>query len=249
MNVFIPLALAAALLASPTPPASAGEPVAGSTTTTPVVVELFTSQGCSSCPPADAFLGELAARNDVLALSMHVDYWDYIGWKDPFASPVMTARQRGYAATVGRGNVYTPEMVVDGTTDVVGSYRDQVLSAIDGARAHPKLALTFMREGSALSVTLPQTQLQEPATVWLAIYDGVHMTKVGRGENGGRQLTDYNVVRDFRALGPWDGSAATLPIDLGPQGGSHDGCAVIVQQGETGRILGAAALDLKALGS
>src|SRR5580765_6853437 len=105
------LALAAALWLPPTPPASAGEPLARSTTATPVVVELFTSQGCSSCPPADAFLGELAARTDVLALSMHVDYWDYIGWKDPFASPAMTARQRSYAASRGRGSLYTPQMM------------------------------------------------------------------------------------------------------------------------------------------
>src|SRR5437868_14761375 len=120
------LVLVSALLAAA--PAVAGE------TTRPIVVELFTSQGCSSCPPADALLGELARRDDVLPLAFHVDYWDRLGWKDPFSSAAATARQRTYARQLDAANVYTPQMVVDGRIDVVGSYRDQVLRAIDRAR-------------------------------------------------------------------------------------------------------------------
>src|SRR5262245_56361084 len=109
----------------------------------PVVVELFTSEGCSSCPPADAFLGELAQRPDVVPLAFHVDYWDYIGWKDPYANPAFTQRQHDYKAALGLHMVYTPQMIVDGRTDVVGSERGSVEAAIGKAGVGPKLAISI----------------------------------------------------------------------------------------------------------
>src|SRR5215470_2470293 len=112
----------------------------------PVVLELFTSQGCSSCPPADALLGELAQRPGIVALAFHVDYWDYIGWKDPYASPTNTQRQHDYAVALGLHMVYTPQMVVDGRTDVVGSERGDVETAIGRAAAGPKLAISIEKD-------------------------------------------------------------------------------------------------------
>jgi hypothetical protein len=222
--------------------------VPSATTSTPVVVELFTSQGCSSCPPADRLLGELAQREDVLPLSMHVTYWDYIGWADPFAMESMTERQRAYVQTLRSGRPYTPQMVVDGAHDVIGSYRERVLSAIATAAGATKLPVAFVREGAALSALLPEATLEQPATLWLVLFDRAHATPVARGENGGRKLTNYNVVRVFRSLGTWDGSAGEIVLDLGPEAQAHDGCAVLVQQGPTGPILGAAAIDLTAAG-
>jgi hypothetical protein len=245
-------ALTAALWLAAALPASAGQPVATATAANPVVVELFTSQGCNSCPPADRLLGELAQRDDVLPLSMHVTYWDRLGWTDPFGLAEVTDRQRAYAGSLGgRGRPYTPQMVIDGVHDIVGSRRDQVLATIDDAAAGAaKLAIGFSRDGSALSAVLPQASLSEPAIVWLVLFDREHSTAVARGENGGRQLTNYNVVRVFRPVGTWDGTAREVALGLGPEALGHDGCAVIVQQGAVGPILGAAAIDLKAaLGS
>ncbi len=209
----------------------------------PVVVELFTSQGCSSCPPADALLGELARRPDVVALSLHVDYWDYIGWRDPFASPATTARQRAYAHSLGKSMVYTPQMVIDGEVDEVGSDRAGVLRKISAAR-RDKIAVAFRQDAAGeWRVALPAAARQptEPASVWLAVFDREHATPVKRGENAGAMLKNYNVVREWRRLGTWNAAPVELP--LGPLPGG-DGCAVIVQAGETGPVLGAAVMSL-----
>jgi len=216
----------------------------------PVVVELFTSQGCSSCPPADRLLGELARRPDVLALSFAVDYWDYIGWKDPFASPAHTERQRAYGRTLGRRVVYTPQMVVDGADEAVGSARANVEARIAAAAARGgKLILRFAQDESgrnrilipARTPHIPSAAI--PATVWLVLYDREHVTAVKRGENAGATLVNHNVVRELRRLGQWTGAATELPFDIAP-GAAGDGCAVIVQAGLTGPILGAAAMPL-----
>jgi hypothetical protein len=223
------------------------QPASAESVSQPVVVELFTSQGCSSCPPADAFLGELAARPDLVALSLHVDYWDYIGWKDPFASPETTERQRAYARTVGRRMVYTPQMVIDGEKDAVGSDRSTVLRLIGAAR-RDKIPVTLAKNAAgAWEAVLPDwsTSLNEPATVWLAFFDKEHVTPVKRGENAGATISNYNVVRDLRSLGQWDGKAARFLLDVT----GRDGCAVIVQEGRTGRVLGAALMTLAADGS
>lgn len=215
---------------------------------TPVVVELFTSQGCSSCPPADAFLGELAAVPGVIALSMHVDYWDYIGWKDVFASPENTARQRRYAKSLANRYVYTPQMVVDGNADVVGSRTGDVVDLIEAAAAAAKpLRLSFTQEAGGAVVIPAGPAPDEGATVWLAVYDDAHDTEILRGENSGQTLRYYNVVREMEQIGTWTGEELRLPVDLAAAAArGRDGCAIIVQAGASGRVLGAIAMNLDA---
>ncbi len=212
----------------------------------PVVVELFTSEGCSSCPPADALLGELAQRPDVVPLAFHVDYWDYIGWKDPYASPANTQRQHDYAAALGLHMVYTPQMVVDGRTDVVGSERGDVEAAIGKAAAGPKLAVSIEKDGAGYRVLIPAGAAPAGgATVWLALFDREQATRVARGENGGRTLKEYNIVHEWRRLATWDGSALSLPLAM-PAKPDQDGCAIIVQSDPVGPVLGAALMKLDA---
>jgi hypothetical protein len=202
----------------------------------PIVVELFTSQGCSSCSPADAFLTDLARqRRDVLPLAFHVTYWDYLGWKDPYSLAAATARQRDYARQLGADGVYTPQMVVDGIKGFVGSDRHEGLGAIDGAAAK-SVPVTLARDAGALVVTVGPGA--GTAKVLLVGFDRSHDTPVGRGENGGRTLHETNVVRSLTSIGAWTGSAVTLRT--APQAG--EGFAALVQA-EDGRIIGAARLQ------
>ena len=218
---------------------------AGAQDKPPVVVELFTSEGCSSCPPADALLGELAQRPDIVPLAFHVDYWDYIGWKDPYASPANTQRQHDYAAALGLHMVYTPQMVVDGRTDVVGSERGDVAAAIGKAAVAPKVAITIEKDAGGYRVLIPAAAPPAggPATVWLALFDSQRETGVKRGENGGRTLKEYNIVREWRQIATWDGSALSLPLAMTGKP-AQDGCAIIVQSGPVGPILGAVIMKL-----
>jgi hypothetical protein len=211
----------------------------------PVVVELFTSQGCNTCPPADAYLGELAQRRDVVALSLHVDYWDYIGWKDTYAMGIATERQRAYASSFGKGFVYTPQIVVDGAAEAVGSHRSTVSDEIDAARKVPgRFPVQIVYKGDdRVIVTLPAAPNDgKEATVWLVLYDRSHTTDIKRGENSGKKLTYYNVVREFRRIGTWSGKAATIPVKVEDDG--RDECAVLVQYEGTGRIVGAGKVAL-----
>jgi len=203
----------------------------------PVVLELFTSQSCSSCPPADALLAELAASGgDVLPLDFHVDYWNYLSWVDRFSSPAATARQRDYAAALG-SEVYTPQLVVHGRYQAVGSDRSAVAAAISRARADaaagPELALTGT--GGQLAINLGAGA--GSANILLVGFDPQHVTAVKAGENGGRTLTEANVVRSFRIVGTWHGSASHLSVPH-PQG---ERAAVLLQTLD-GRILAAASL-------
>ncbi|MCP5368675.1 MAG: DUF1223 domain-containing protein [Hyphomicrobiales bacterium] len=213
-----------------------------------IVVELFTSQGCSSCPPADAYLRELAEVDGILPLSMHVDYWDYIGWKDPFAMPAVKNRQRDYAVHFGLRYVYTPQAVVHGTVQATGSDRRAIGRAIDALRGAEQLAVTLSHGADGgLSVALPGGAAPDKgARVMLVVFDNQHETAIKRGENRGRTLKYRNVVRAFRSLGAWDGQAETLQVsakDLGAMPG--DACAVIVQAVDSGHVLGAASLPLR----
>ena len=170
-----------------------------------VVVELFTSQGCSSCPPADALLRELAAREDVVALALHVDYWDYIGWKDSFADPRHSKRQKAYAAARGERMVYTPQMVVDGRQAVVGTKEMKLADLIARHRVTPReVELSARREGDVLSIAARGT-LDRPVQVHLVRYIPSREVSVSRGENAGRTLTYTNIVTDWTVAGTWDG--------------------------------------------
>jgi len=204
----------------------------------PVLVELFTSQGCSSCPPADAYLTELAREPGVLAVAYHVDYWDDLGWRDPFSSPAATARQRAYARLMALSSVYTPQMVVDGRFEAVGSDRDRVAAAIAKAAATaPAAPIALTVAGNALVAQIAAGSGE--GRVWGVVYELRQETPVRRGENAGRALTNVNIVRSIDALGDWRGTALTVTRDL-PQPGS--GAAVFVQA-SNGAILGAAAFN------
>ena len=216
----------------------------------PVVVELFTSQGCSSCVPADRLMGELAARDDVVALSFHVDYWDYIGWTDPFASAETTARQHAYARALGQRNVYTPEIVVGGVTHRVGSDTKAVRAAIRKVRETPGVGAEVTIEmigPDVLRVTVGASHYFGAADVVLVRYDERLETAVPRGENAGRTVVNHNVVREFRKIGSWSGQEKSFEVrwsETADRGGDH--CAVIVQASGTGPVLGAARFDMPA---
>ena len=207
--------------------------------TAPVLVELFTSQGCNTCPPMDAYLGELARRADVVALSLHVDYWNGLGWIDPFSSPEMTRRQRTYARALGASTIYTPQMVVDGRGH--SHRREEVERMIEAAASRPKLALALADDAArGATLSLPASPARN-AAVWLALFDARHATEIKRGENGGRTLAYFNVVRAMRRVAEWDGAARAIALDVrAEERRAHAGCAVIVQEGEAGPVLGAA---------
>ena len=213
------------------------------------VVELFTSQGCSSCPPADALIGELAERDDILALSHHVDYWDYLGWEDTLAQPVNTERQRAYARGLGLQYVYTPQVVIQGAYQATGSHRQAVLDQIGRAQPDNPLPVTIAREGEdkmVISIGAGTGGGKKDAAVWLAMLDREHSASVGGGENRGRVVRTFNAVRSFTRVGTWNGEAMTivLPAPSPAMSSEADACAVIVQAGDAGRILGAARLSL-----
>lgn len=204
--------------------------------TRPVVVELFTSEGCSSCPPADAYLTTLTGRADVLPLAFHVTYWNSLGWRDPYSSETATSRQAMYAARLGGGS-YTPEMVVDGRAGMVGSERGEVASAIARARGEADDAIPVRATRTGHGITVSVGPGAGKGRVMLIGYDPRHETHVGRGENEGRTLLESNVVRSLRTIGDYDGT----PVELSAQRGAGEEAAVVVQ-GYDGRILGAARL-------
>lgn len=239
--------LAAALLALAPGAWGQSAPAAFPVVRSGTVVELFTSQGCNSCPPADAYLGELARRADLVALTFNVDYWDYLGWRDTLASPRFTERQRGYAAAMGDRRVYTPEMVIGGSLNAVGSDRGAVMAAVEKVRRQGglRIEIGFKSENGHVIVRLPDGPAPVEATIWLARYDHVQEVAVRQGENGGRTLKYYNVVRELTNLGLWRGEAMEIAYkteDLTK--GGRTGCAVLVQQGSHGPMIGAAAMDL-----
>lgn len=212
------------------------------------VVELFTSQSCYSCPPAEAYLGELVERGDVIALEFHVDYWDDLvygsagRWKDVFSNPAHTQRQRGYNRNIrGTGQVYTPQMVIDGRDEAAGTRRGSVEAAISGQARDPRPRLDVAIANTAdgdLTVTIdgpPRT----PAAVWLARFERAYVTRVKAGENKGKTLTNHHVVTGLERIATWSGSAMTAMVP-GVSLDPGEGCAVIVQSDAQGPILGAA---------
>jgi hypothetical protein len=211
--------------------------VAGTAAANPtrVVLELFTSQGCSSCPPADALLGQLARRSGVTALAWHVDYWNSLGWRDPFAGRWATERQRAYAAQLG-AEVFTPALVLNGATVLVGSARKAIEAAMSAQAALP-VATTISRGSGAAEISIAATPGRVRAQ--RIIYDPEHATHVGAGENEGARLTEYRIVRSVETLAEWDGTARTLVTALPAEG---QGLSVLVQSADL-RVIGAADLS------
>ncbi|MEO7178719.1 MAG: DUF1223 domain-containing protein [Allosphingosinicella sp.] len=201
----------------------------------PVVVELFQSQGCSSCPPANAILNQIADRPEILALSFAVTYWDQLGWKDSFAHPAYTARQWEYSRAGGRGNVSTPQMIVNGRGVLVGSDRNEVAAFIrrfDRGVGGPAIAV------AGGQVRVAQGKASRPANVWLIRYDPrIQNVPIRAGENGGRTLPHKNIVRSVQLLGKWTGKAASFAMT--PSGSPFYRTAVLVQDGPGGAILSA----------
>ena len=211
------------------------------------VIELFTSQGCSSCPPADALLKNYTERGDVIALTFPVDYWDYLGWKDTLASPKFTERQRAYARRRGDGAVYTPQAIVNGTKHVVGSDREQIDRALAGDHARfsaVQVPVRFWLRGGAIVIetgTAPDGSQVKDATIWLAVVQRRAEVQIQKGENRGKSVVYTNVVRELAPVGMFTGSPMVIQLVrhaiMRPE---TEACAVLIQQGEAGPIIGAA---------
>ena len=204
----------------------------------PVVVELFTSQGCSSCPPANAFLNEMSKeRSDVLPLAFHVTYWDRLGWRDPFSLEAATERQDLHGHRFGDGS-YTPEMVIDGSVGLVGSHRGEVNAAIARAKqsqlAGPDVSVG--KDGENIAIRIGSGNGN--GKVLLIGFDHDHTTKIGRGENGGRTLAESNVVRSIRPVGEWSGK----PVDINEHYPDGQDVAVVIESPD-GKIVGAGRLS------
>lgn len=222
-------------------------PINALTSATPVVVELFTSEGCTSCPPADANLGKLVRQRSILPLSYHVDYWDYIGWRDRNADPAFSERQRGYDEALGHAMVYTPQLIIAGAADSLGTDSEALAIALADRRHVVRMTpIRMMRdaEGNVL-LDLPQASLPSSVTLWLVTYRHKVATTVEAGENAGKELVSYNVVRSLRKLGQWSGRAETRPITLAPLAAGEnapDAVAVIGNLQEYGPVIAATAI-------
>lgn len=216
------------------------------------VIELFTSQGCSSCPPADRLAREISLEGRALVLTLPVDYWDYLGWKDTLANPANSARQRAYAMARADRKVFTPQIVVNGRDAAVGGDRGAVEAALRRAGAGAlAVPVAVSAKDGRLAVEIgaaPAGASERRAEVWAFAVERERSVEIGRGENEGRSVTYANVVRHMTRLGAWDGQAARFEIaaaDLVQSGG--DGLAVLVQAGSGGRpgpIVGAARVDV-----
>jgi hypothetical protein len=235
MRPLLSSALFAALLTAPLP--ASAESVKG-------VVEIFTSQGCSSCPPADKIFNEVIMDNGVLGLAWHVDYWDYLGWKDTFSSPAATARQRGYAKSFAERGVYTPQVIVNGDTIAQNSsFRSSIGSALAGSLP---VKLEAALNGGNLVVNAGDGDGQ--ANVVLVTFDRIQDVPIARGENAGREVTYRQSVTSVQTIGMWKGKSMTVELpasEYAPKKGA--GCAILLQQvsksGSPGPILGAAVLQ------
>jgi len=213
------------------------------------VVELFTSQSCSLCPPANAILGDLDKRGDVIALTLPIDYWDYLGWKDTLASPIHSKRQRAYARRRGDGQVYTPQMVVNGRDHAIGSDRSAVNRIIEEEARLAKrfwIAVKLSSDNKAIMVSAGgyRGAGEAPeATMWLVLSSKKVDVAIRRGENRGQSLTYHNVVRQMVPIGKWNGSAVMFELPKSDLMEGYDGCTAILQVNAAGPILGAAHLD------
>ncbi len=214
--------------------------VVAQATARPTVVELYTSEGCSSCPPAERYLGELAGRPDVLALSFHVDYWDDLGWRDPWALRLFSARQSTYVHQLGLSTPFTPQAIVDGRESFVGSDRSRIGARL--GKSQRELSVEVVRENGELLISVAAEP--KPTDVVLIPFRRRVRSSIGRGENAGRTLEEFNVARGFRMLGrtraepvQWRVSLDSLPQDA-------TDVAVLAQRTEQGEVLGAAQVEI-----
>jgi hypothetical protein len=231
------LALGAAALAAPV-----FIPQAQAVSDMPVLVELFTSQGCSSCPAADRLAATLNASTGATVVSFNVDYWDYLGWRDTLAKPEYTQRQMDYAKSRGDHDVYTPQMVIDGERHAVGSNQAQVTNAISAAyKTQSKLPMTLKANDMELIVEMGEGVTIAEATLWLMAIAPSVVVKIERGENAGRDVAYQNVVRKLVPAGMWNGQAAKLTFPRkGIITGDVKSCLAVLQKGKVGQVLGMA---------
>jgi hypothetical protein len=201
-----------------------------------VLLELFTSQGCSSCPPAEAVLSELAEREGVIALALHVDYWDYLGWRDQFAMPAMTARQRSYAETMDERSVYTPQIIIQGRAMAVGHNTRAIDGYIAQMRAQPQtVRLIAERYEDMIKVQVEPEVAGQTGVIHVVAYRSKAVSPISHGENRGRTLTHTNVVTNWSTVGAWEGDAASFVV---PMPDAQDGgVVVILQAGMTGPVI------------
>jgi hypothetical protein len=206
-----------------------------------VLVELYTSQGCSSCPPADEILGKLAKRDDVIALSLHVDYWDYLGWKDVFADPAFTKRQQAYARAARENMIYTPQMVIGGVDSVVGTRTMELMDYISmRQKASRPVSLTLSKSAGQIDVDASSTGVGGEWVVQLVRYIPKQAVEIKRGENAGRTVTYHNVVSSWNVIGTWNGEA---PLQLSAPLDGDAPSVVVIQDGTSGPVLAVARLD------
>ena len=214
------------------------------------VIELFTSQGCSSCPPADKLAGELARDPSLVVLTLPVDYWDYLGWKDTLAMPGHTKRQRAYSKARSDREVYTPQVVVNGAKQVLGSDRQAIDSAIANTRKQAgmlSLPVSVSITAEQISISVPAVRETSNGEIWLCPITKAAEVAIGRGENSGQTVTYHNVVRSWVKLGEWTGAARTFKLPR-QDVGSADAVAVLVQSGSKeapGNMLGATIASLR----
>ena len=217
------------------------------------VVELFTSQGCSSCPPADQIIGELAKDPNVIALSMPIEYWDYLGWKDTLADSRFSARQKAYSQMRGDRDVYTPQVIVNGSANVIGSDRSAIDSAIQNTQKAGVMSVpvTMSLSGKQINVSVAASKSPTSAhgEIWICSVSKSVPISIRRGENRGREVTYYNVVRNILKVGDWNGSSGswTVPLENITRDGV-DAAVVYVQDGnreKPGPMLGAAYTALR----
>ena len=206
----------------------------------PILVELFTSQGCSSCPPADALLRKLTARDDVVALALHVDYWDYIGWKDEFANPAHSARQRAYVAGFGT-RPYTPQMIIGGRDHIAGARPMKLMDMVAAQHANADtVPIRLVRRGDHLTIKAAKMPgLSTPVQVQLVRFDPLRSVSITRGENRGRNLDYANVVTSWEIIGQWTGRE---PLEMSLTVAGDDGVVVIIQHRGPGQVVAVAQL-------
>ena len=204
----------------------------------PLVVELFTSEGCSSCPPAEAYIGQLSARADVVALAFHVDYWDDLGWRDRFELAQAVERQNIYARNLRHPSVYTPQLVIDGRFDAIGTDSNAVARALATQRTNVPLSVAL--HDSEVRVAIGALPQSPRCDVLLIAYRHHATSAIGRGENAGRNLEEFNIVRDIRTLGGWQGEPREFRAPLASLPADATDVAVLIQPSGQGAMVGAA---------